>query len=213
MLTPTIILDNFFKNPNKIVEFSKTLEFKENENGEWPGERTENLSKINHELFCDINCKFLNLLYPIDCSTRFIADTRFQKISNVYKLPGWVHSDNGFFTFIVYLSNHKECGTSFYEPKDILTEEINVNQKHESYKNKNFSNGTFLKKNNSRFVETINIKSRFNRLIGFDSFQVHAAQKFIEEGITEDRLTLISFINKVEGNFYFSGVENYRKRF
>ena len=60
-----------------------------------------------------------------------------------------------------------------------------------------------LKNNNDQFEETINIKSKFNRFIMFDAAQFHAAQKFTENNVAEDRLTLIGFFN----NIYFPGIK------
>ena len=213
MLIPTIILDNFFKYPEKIIEFSKTLQYEECSDGAWPGKRSKNLCEISQDLFNKINLQMLSLIYPLkNHLISFEARTTFQKISNLYKQNGWIHTDDDYmFTFIVYLSDHLECGTSIFEPKNTLSKLINCDKKEESYLKKNFNDDTFLLENNSQFEETIKIKSRFNRIIGFDSFQIHAAQNFFENGIEEDRLTLISFISNIQGNITFSGVENSRK--
>ena len=41
MLYPTSVIDNFFPNPDEVVKFSKSLDFKRDTNlGKWPGERT-----------------------------------------------------------------------------------------------------------------------------------------------------------------------------
>jgi len=127
MLIPTIILDNFFKYPEKIVEFSKNLLYEECPDGAWPGKRSKNLKEISQEFFNDLNSKMLHLICPLkNPSVYFEASTHFQKISNLYKQGGWIHTDPGMFTFIIYLSNHKECGTSIYEPKNNYSRFINV---------------------------------------------------------------------------------------
>jgi hypothetical protein len=212
MLIPTIILDNFFKYPEKIIEFSKTLQYEECTDGAWPGKRSKNLCEISQELFNKINLQMLSLIYPLkNHSISFEACTQFQKISSIYRQGGWIHADDGMFTFIVYLSNHKECGTSIYEPKNTISGIIHHDKKRNNYLNKKFDDDTFLLENNSQFEETIKIKSRYNRIIGFDSSQIHGAQNFFENGLEEDRLTLISFISNIQGNITFSGVENSRK--
>jgi len=61
----------------------------------------------------------------------------------------------------------------------------------------------YLTENNNQFEETIIVKSKFNRVLMFDAAQFHAAQKFLEENILEDRLTLIGFFN----NIYFPGIK------
>jgi hypothetical protein len=152
MLIPTIILDNFFNYPEKIVEFSKTLQYEECPNGNWPGKRSKNLSFESQEFFNKVNLKMISLIYPIkNIPISFEAITKFQKISNIFKQDGWIHTDESMFTFIVYLSNHKECGTSLYEPKNHLSETIHEDEKRKSYKDKKFDNDFFLRENNSRF--------------------------------------------------------------
>ena len=56
---PTIVVENFFDNPDSVVELSKKLDFspaKEREN--WPGFRSKNLLITNKKLFKFI-CKKL----------------------------------------------------------------------------------------------------------------------------------------------------------
>ena len=52
MLYPTYVIDNFFPNPDQVVEFSKSLAFERDTNlGKWPGERTGLMHKINFNFF------------------------------------------------------------------------------------------------------------------------------------------------------------------
>ena len=67
---PTLIIDNFFDDPDKVVEYANTLEFLPSELGEWPGKRSEELWMTNPELFdytsakiytkCRLNFSILN---------------------------------------------------------------------------------------------------------------------------------------------------------
>ena len=41
MLYPTIQVQNFFKNPDEIVEYSKQLKFDYDSEGRWPGKRSD----------------------------------------------------------------------------------------------------------------------------------------------------------------------------
>ena len=55
MKYPTIVVDNFFDNPNEIVEYSKTLDYYKADptipHSKWQGKRTESIHKINRQLY------------------------------------------------------------------------------------------------------------------------------------------------------------------
>jgi hypothetical protein len=204
MIYPTIILDNFFQEPEKIVEFSSKLKYTQDEFGTYPGVRSE-LLHLNHRFFFEkVGKKILKVLYPSIKQITFNCALSFQKISKEYKNKGWIHSDEkDDFTAIIYLSKHKNCGTSIFDSKEICPIFNNFDKK-DMYINKKFEdNLKHLDINNNQFEETINIKSKFNRLIIFDGANYHAAQKFIEEGVNEDRLTLIGFFSEI----FFQGIK------
>jgi hypothetical protein len=206
MIYPTIILDNFFNDPIKVIQFAKSLEYYQDDEGRWPGKRTKQLHEVDKDFFEQYGSKILSILYPTIKDKSFNCSLYFQKISkeNVHK--GWVHQDIEYdFTAIVYLSQHKECGTSLFDSKNITsTKGLNNAKKRDMYLNKNFKEvSKYLDETNAQFIETIKINSKFNRLIMFDGAQFHAAQKFIENNIEEERLTLIGFFN----NIYFPGIK------
>ena len=63
-MLPTIIVDNFFDDVEKIIKLSKTLEYyPRNKNENWPGLRTKSLHLTNYGLFNDIVLKILNYYY------------------------------------------------------------------------------------------------------------------------------------------------------
>ena len=213
MIIPTMVLDNFFRYPEKIVNFSKTLHYTECPNGEWPGKRSAPLHEIDFNFFNQFTQKVIKTLWPTDGHiVSYNCKLFFQSISNIYPNEGWIHTDSDQITVIVYLSTHKECGTSIFEPKFHTHSFINTKEKKQNYINKNFKKEkNFLKENNQQFEETIHIKSRFNRMVLFDSRQIHGAHKFVENDISEDRLTLIGFFNNVHGDgIKFHGSENNR---
>jgi len=206
MLWPTICVDNFFEEPEKIKKFSNTLKFNEDSSGSWPGERSDFLHKINQEFFNFVTKKIMAILYPMNfMAMQWEVDQRFQKINkNIYKNKGWVHKDNpSEFTAIIYLSNHLKCGTSLFKAKEFSTSVINNEHKENFYKTKSDldKENIYLNENNNRFEKTLTIDSRFNRLFLFDSNHFHAAENFNEENINEDRLTLINFFKNIQGNY------------
>ena len=200
MIWPTVIVDNFFNEPLKILEISKEVKFSNSE-AKYPGVRTECMSLINKEFYNFINYKIIRILYPINHKQIYWKSNQyFQKINgNIYKNEGWIHSDSpAELTAIIYLSNHKNCGTSLYQKKEFFNGTFFQDQKKNMYTNLNIKQGEkYLKQNNEKFENILNINSRFNRLILFDSNQFHAANKFLENGIEEDRLTLITFFYSI----------------
>ena len=202
MLIPTLVFDDFFKNPYAVKKYASSLKYTPSTTGRWPGERSDPIHEFDHNLFERTGEKILSLMFPNNWDTmKFSAEGYFQKISSNYKNKGWIHRDIPFsFTAIIYLSHHEFCGTSIFKPKTIFPETKNLDEKVKAYSlGKTKSENKFLKENNDAYIETIHIKSMFNRIIIFDSYSSHAAQKFVEENTDEDRLTLIYFFADVLG--------------
>lgn len=216
MIWPTICIDNFFNDPDKVVEFAKTLNYKTDKYGEWPGERTKELCDLDKNFFEFFGKKVLSILYPLNYNEiSYHLSLNFQKISKKYVDEGWVHRDNGCgnqLTCIVYLSKHKQCGTSIFDSKKICSPIINVENKRKMFLTDDFLNQKkFLKENNEQFEETISIKSKYNRLIMFDAAHFHAAQKYVEDNIQEDRLTLVGFfLDIIFPKMKLNGIEHKR---
>jgi hypothetical protein len=202
MLWPTIIVDNFFDEPEKIIETSKKFVFRQNLLGKWPGERTDDISSLNYDMFNWITYKIIRLIYPMNhAQIKWNASQYFQKINgNIYQEGGWVHSDTpAELTAIIYLSKHKNCGTSIFDKKTFFNGALYTEKKHNSYLTKNSKeNLKYLIKNNNNFEKTITINSKFNRLLIFDANQFHAADSFKDKNYEdEDRSTLITFFHSL----------------
>lgn len=166
MIYPTTIVDNFFDDPDKIVEYSKKLNYKKDPNNDWPGVRTESLNKINYDFFNTSITKIISILYPMDFKNiTFKATQFFQKVNKEDRDVGNKHTDPNLITAIIYLSDHKKCGTSICRMEGVRSD----------------------------YKESVIIESMYNRLLLFDASQLHAAQKYTD-GSSDDRLTLISFI-------------------
>jgi hypothetical protein len=205
MLWPTICIDNFFNNPEQVIKFSKTLKYEKSHDGKWPGERSNMINILDKGFINTTTKKIMAVLFPVNYKNMtWNLELYFQKINGkLYKNKGWVHNDAPQeFTAIIYLSNHKECGTSLYVPKNFFSDSINGNFKEKYYMNieEQIDVNKYLDENNNRFEKTLTINSKFNRLIIFDSNNFHAAEQFNEESIEEERLTLICFFTNISGN-------------
>jgi hypothetical protein len=213
MIWPNLCVDNFFQEPDKVVEFANSLEFTKPKVTNYPGKRSELLYLINNEFFEFSTLKILSLLYPTECENlSWNALQYFQKVPANLKYDGWIHTDKQHeFTCIVYLSKFLNCGTSIYHPKNSYGYIKNVKEKDEYFKNndsKIYSKIEKAKKeNNDSFEETIRFNSKYNRLILFDGANYHSSNVFNHENNDEERLTLITFFKKVS---YVNG-ENLKK--
>lgn len=203
MIYPNLMVDNFFTNPEKILEFSKNCTFHPNDDGRWPGYRTDQLHEIDMDFFNFVTKKIIISLYPKQHeSLRWIASSTFQKIpGDIYKNIGWVHSDKpSEFTSIIYLSHHKKCGTSLYLHKGFDRAAVHEDKKRKGYLNQDpklINQKKHVKENNDKYEKIFSFQSRFNRMILFDANHPHGADQFYEEDCNEDRLTLITFFESV----------------
>ena len=111
---PTTSINNFFKEPDKIVEYAKKLKYKKSKTGSYPGERTENLSKINYELFNSTIYSILSMYYE-DLESIGYSDTYlgFHKIKPYSKSlkdiknKGWIHHDGVALGGLIYLNKKR----------------------------------------------------------------------------------------------------------
>ena len=213
---PTVVIDNFFKNPELIREFALSLPFEKSPDGRWPGERSPMLNEIDEELVKNIAAKILSIYF--DLKTRVYWDDiqmTFQKTrqySNEKDSPqnkGWIHIDEDkCFAGVIYLTPdiNLETGTSIYKLKD-THQNYNVNEGQEEKFNL-YKDGIYNKKEydkqildlHDKFELVTDVKNVYNRLILYDSNQYHSGSSYYSEG--KDRLSLVFFFTNVRGNVY-----------
>ena len=212
MIYPTLIIDNFFNDPDEVRNIGFSLD-KEEINNAYPGERSKPLHIVNPSFFNWSTNKILSAVFnhqPEDLKLTFDAYQSFQFIkSNPKEGHGWVHNDNDYeFTAMVYLSKHKNCGTSLYKRKEgsfpfQRDSHINNNNIKKIYygSNKKYDEKYFKARDeqNEGFERTVKVESLYNRLLIFDSFQYHGVENFYDPKIKEDRMTLITFFNNIHG--------------
>ena len=171
MKYPTVIIDNFFDNPDKMVEYSKTLKYHIPRKDEWwIGKRSELLHKINPDLFNFICTKILATFYDSDLEEVKWEDAQiqFQIITreDINKTKVLAHKDIGnSLSGIIYLS-----------------------------KNESLSNGTKILKDEN--TDKILVSSIYNTLLCYEGSQIHAPIGASEE----ERLTIVFFIHDIKAN-------------
>ena len=201
---PITIVDNFFDNPEAVVKFSQTLEYKFDPNYSYPGVRSPNLPNISYNFSFFLAKKVLSLFYE-KTPKEFLLSISFDITQNGIYEEGWVHRDGDFdITFLIYLNKSYElnCGTSLYELKSEYTSfpdnSYLMPLKYEDFKNKQISEqGRKARiKNNSFFTKVLDVNPLYNRMLAFSSNQPHSANLF-DTGTKEDRFILIGGISRI----------------
>jgi len=205
MLFPTYTVDNFFDDPYKVVKFASGLDYKKDPEGIWPGKRTKSIFHIDKDFFQFATTKIMRLIYPDTYNQLFwVASLFFQLVDYGEDVKeGWIHKDTTTqLSSVIYLSQHKGCGTSIYKPKFFHRSiDVEANKIRTDYflNNKKFDKKFYnaLQKNNSRFEKSLQIDSCFNRLVLYDGHQWHSADGFFDKAVSGGRLTLVSFIHQI----------------
>tara|TARA_R100001015_G_C4526895_1_gene94352 strand:+ start:69 stop:716 length:648 start_codon:yes stop_codon:yes gene_type:complete len=199
MLYPTVVIDNFFDDPEMVLKHAEKFDYRFPKDGAYPGTRSDNTDLT---FFQFTTKKMIAALYPMNYrSMTWSGDQFFQKINGKdYPDEGWVHQDwTSEITAIVYLSKDLGCGTAICTPKNYDKEIIFNDKKQNQYKEINNTPEkkqelkNYLEKNNSRYEKTIKVDSVFNRLVMFDSHSYHNVISFGDK----ERLTLVTFLCKV----------------
>ena len=212
MIYPTLIIDNFFENPDEVRDIGLSLEKSVNQNT-YPGKRTAPLHKVKGGFFNWSTNKILAAVFnhqPGDIPFTFNAYQTFQSVKpNSKEGHGWIHDDNGFeFTAIAYMSKHKNCGTSIYKRKNghfpfQKDSHISNNDIKKEYygSNKKYDERYFKARDeqNEGFEKTLKVESIYNRLLILDSYQYHGVENFYDPKMKDDRLTLITFFSDIQG--------------
>ena len=210
MKFPITIQDNFFQEPRKLIEYFKSLPFTVNESN-YPGIRTDCLSRINYDLYDSICLKALSFFQQVtglnvdDDEILYNCNLTVQKIPSNYG-EGWIHRDYpAQYTFLIYLNEDYpiDGGTSFYRVKDehkhkAIDKAIPgiLDRKEYAYKLETNERIKEVEKdrnaNNRLYEKTAEVGNIFNRFIMFDADTPHAQNNMDHD---QERLTLVGFLN------------------
>lgn len=211
VLFPTTIIDNFFDDPYAVRKLALSTKFYPNNDGRWPGARSDMISNIDYELFEHIASKILSTFYDLNQIKSYDLYSSFQHIVPRYERTnprsrGFIHRDQFLMGGIVYLNEEYEdgIGTSIYTPKKswycttshkMLSDSVN-NLKINCYTNKSEIADNEVKmwnKHRDRFNETITVQNVFNRCLLFDGSTFHGVPNFG----TKERLSMNIFLNDI----------------
>jgi len=205
---PITIVDDFFEDPDAIVEMANELKYYPPDTGNWPGERTKQLHLVEDRFFNYFGEK-IHLLFHDNAPDYWNMQTHFQKIKpfcddKYHPLnKGWVHQDiDTHFGGIVYLNKDTEpdTGTSIYKAKNGYAlqykEEIQMKEAH--YRGEEINVDDYVKAYDAahaQYVETVKVDNVYNRFVMFNNMTHHGVQTFG----TKERLTLNFFGMQMTG--------------
>ena len=202
MTFPITIVDNFFEDPDAIVEQALSYKYYNPDIGNWPGKRTKQLHAIDNRLFNYFGEKLFHLHFN-QAPERWTLQAHFQKIQPFgddkwdKRNRGWVHQDiDTWFGGIVYLTKDPEpdTGTSIYRPKNGYTlqykEEIGMKEK--LYLDDHIDLEPYNEawdRVHDQYIETVKVENVYNRFVMFNGVTHHGVKTFG----TKERLTLNFF--------------------
>ena len=203
---PTICVDNFYDDPDKVRDFALGLDYTPSEDGRWPGKRSKEILEIDEEFMSKFCHKLMSHYFDLQSTQlRWKISSQFQLIEpydkdiGSIKNTGWIHYDSAVLGGLIYLNKdtNRGSGTSLYEAIDPSKYDKDQIAKHKFYREGNAEDyETLLNKHNENFVETVKFSNRYNRLIGFDSAVPHRADNFTVNN--EPRLTQVFFVQDIE---------------
>ena len=212
--TFNICVDDFFTNPDIIVDFAETLDYYPTPNGRWPGDRTIPLHMIDEDLNTHIVSKIIRAHFPghkneISWERSTLGFHKNKSWGDTASDEGWVHVDEGEdIAGLIYLTPGcpLETGTNIYHLKDEWRDKHDDSNTDDCSQKLLLYSGSpdFDKKKynkqlrdyNNRFEVVSKFNNVYNRMIMWSGDEYHGAQSF--QGYEdEERLTLLFFIGGV----------------
>jgi hypothetical protein len=198
---PTIVVDNFYQDPDLVRKFALDQEFFKGERGSWPGIRTELLHRIDNDFFKVFSKKMWELIKPYGFMDIVELQTGFQLIDETYG-RGWVHDDDPSMTVagVVYLSPNsiEGSGTTIYnDAPDFNGEvysELFMNDVLVASAEERAQFAKYRAEQVSHFKPNTIVDNVYNRLVLFDSRCWHSADNFFGTTKEDTRLTQVFFI-------------------
>jgi len=200
---PTIVIDNFYNDPNLWREFALDQKFFKGDRGNWPGLRTELLHKLHYDLFKITLKKILFVLKDYGITQVVELQTGFQLIAEEYG-RGWVHDDDPSFQYagIIYLSKDAPIGsgTTIYEDSvdfdgDVYNKMFETDVNNASAEDREIY-AKYRAEQVSKFKKSIVVENVYNRFVLFDSRCWHSADNFFGSTPDDTRLTQVFFIKQ-----------------
>jgi hypothetical protein len=196
---PTLIVDNFFKDPNEVRKLALSQEFLPSPDSRFAGVRTKNLY-INYPKFYTLVCRKI-----LDCySIRFIkfsATMHFHWTGEEFNSECWVHRDNNpmVLSSIIYLNetnNSIDNGTGLYKLSNLSDWDSNTIGMRDAFSKPGIKDGAAALHNQS-YSPILKIGNLYNRMVSYDASMPHTGEGYFGNTKDTGRLTLVTFFKEI----------------
>ena len=210
-LFPTLVVDDFFDDPNYVLDLAKNAEYKTLGHTNHPGVASKlKIHEIDQKLFDTILQKILGYYWDLRYPVNYMVDMEFQKIqSNDDGIlnKGIIHVDStppgsAIAAGIIYLNDDapRDTGTSFYKLKDNSYEigERALLDPIAKYHAGEHVDGIekICQDHYDKFEETMRVQNQYNRLLFYSGDVWHTATSYDNQ----TRYTLRFFIGQLQSN-------------
>lgn len=201
---PTVVIDDFYDDPDLVRSYALDLEFFKGDRGSWPGLRTELIHRTDRDFFNVFSKKIWDILKPYKFTDIIELQTGFQLIDETYG-RGWVHDDDPEMTVagVIYLSPEsiEGSGTTIYDDAPDFNgerySEMFMNDVLIASPEERATLAKYREEQVGYFTPNTIMDNVYNRLVLFDSRCWHSADKFFGTTKTDTRLTQVFFIKLV----------------
>jgi hypothetical protein len=198
---PTMVIDNFYEDPDLWRHFALKQHFFKGDRGTWPGLRTNLLHDVNKDVFNVTMRKLLMVMSQYGFSHFDELQTAFQYIDKSYG-RGWVHDDDPKLNIagVIYLNKEAPIGSGtviYQDSTDFNGEKYSkmfMNDVLFSAPEERDTYSKYRDEQISHFTKSITIESVYNRCIIFDPRCWHSAETFFGDDLESARLTQVFFI-------------------
>ena len=225
-----VCVDDFFDDPDRLVNFAKNLPKEPDLEGRWPGKRTDLLWKIDKDLATAILLKVMSCYYDLTyqniswkrVNMCFQEIPTYCKTKNDVRNRGWIHFDAAEefeIAGLVYLTPDidPDSGTSLFKLEKQNDEKYRPDpiswSRQMLHRNKNgvtgyeeeFDEEYFTKKykeHENLFIEKTRFANIYNRMIMYDTNEFHRANSYYNDVGKDARLTLVFFIGGLNIDTY-----------
>jgi|TARA_B100000900_G_scaffold299374_1_gene257967 hypothetical protein len=200
---PTMVVDNFYEEPDQVREYALSLEYFKGDRGSWPGVRTKLFHEFDQKSLDFFSKKLLVYLKDYGYTGFDEIQTAFHSTPESYT-RGWVHDDDPKLNVagVVYLNKEapQGTGTVIYEDMDFdggkyaevfMQDVLDVPAKEKEEFNQ------IREAQVAEFKKTVTMESVYNRAIIFDTRLWHSPEHFYGNTIKDSRLTQVFFARAI----------------
>ena len=207
-LFPTLVVDDFFDDPNYVLDLAKNAEYKTLGHTNHPGVASKlKIHEIDQKLFDTILQKILGYYWDLNHPVNYVVDMEVQRIESKddgILNKGIIHvdSEGALCAGLIYLIKDapKDTGTSFYKLKDdsyIIRQKELLDPIAKYHAGEDVDNiEQICQDHYDKFEETMRVQNQYNRLVFYSSDEWHTATSYN----SQTRYTLRFFISELISN-------------